>query len=208
MLRNISFVVAVFLFMLAPLHVSGFFVPETPPSMVSIAQAGLTEEAHKNSIEALTSAVPESTPELTPTATAVPEVAYVLPRALVAAPAVTPEPRVAAHHYYDEKYISPQVITEAAAAEGMFPIQTTRVATCESGIDLDFDGVKESIDRLAVGGQGERGPMQIHPMHIALINRMGYTWDQMFEVGPNMRVAHVLYDALGWGGWSCGYSAY
>lgn len=63
----------------------------------------------------------------------------------------------------------------------------------------------------AVGRAGERGLAQIHPVHIPLIASLGYTWDQMFELEPNLAVARALYDNAGhvWTPWvHCGKQAW
>lgn len=67
-----------------------------------------------------------------------------------------------------------------------------RVARCESTMRPD-----------AVGRAGERGLMQVHPVHRARIERLGYTWDQMLQPGPNLAVAHDLYREQGWRPWTC-----
>ena len=64
-----------------------------------------------------------------------------------------------------------------------------RVARCES-----------SFDPSRTGKAGERGVMQVHPIHRGLIESMGFTWDDMYEVGPNLDVAFAL-SRNGWGPW-------
>jgi len=54
---------------------------------------------------------------------------------------------------------------------------------------------------LAEGRAGERGLMQIHPIHIPRIQRLGYTWAQMYEVGPNLAVAFDLWSEQGTRPW-------
>ena len=61
-----------------------------------------------------------------------------------------------------------------------------RTAWCESG-----------YRRLAEGEAGERGIMQIAYVHIDLIQRLGFTWAQMYEVGPNLAVAYDLWAEQG-----------
>ena len=58
-------------------------------------------------------------------------------------------------------------------------------------------------NRLAVGAAGERGLLQIHPVHIPLINRMGYSWDDMFLVEPNLRVGVEIRRVQGLRAWTC-----
>ncbi len=62
----------------------------------------------------------------------------------------------------------------------------TRTAFCES-----------SLNPLDIGLAGERGLMQIHPIHLDRIQRLGYTWAQMYEVGPNLAVAYDLWREQG-----------
>lgn len=80
------------------------------------------------------------------------------------------------------------------------PSGAVAVAHCESSLQPD-----------AVGPAGERGIMQIHPVHIpGLIAELGYTWNDMFQVGPNLEVARAIYDDAArwhwygpWGPWTC-----
>lgn len=105
------------------------------------------------------------------------------------------------------RYVSIPTVRETATAVGW--ASTARlvpVGLCESGVDTDRDGVRDAFDPLATGSAGERGVMQIHPAHAragGIIARLGYTWDQMYEVGPNLAVALAIYLAGGWGAWSC-----
>ena len=46
---------------------------------------------------------------------------------------------------------------------------------------------------MATGWAGERGIMQIAYDHIDRIQRLGFTWAQMYEVGPNLAVAYDLW---------------
>ena len=66
------------------------------------------------------------------------------------------------------------------------------VEACESG-------GKDS----QVGAAGERGRLQIHPIHISRIITMGYSWDDMFRTEPNLLVAQALWQEQGWSPWSC-----
>lgn len=62
----------------------------------------------------------------------------------------------------------------------------TATAFCES-----------SFDPRKTGAAGERGLMQIAPVHLARIQRLGFTVDQMYEVGPNIAVAYDLWAEQG-----------
>ena len=72
--------------------------------------------------------------------------------------------------------------------------QAIDVADCES----------VGLNPTATGAAGERGLFQIHPdYHQERIARLGFTWDQMYEVGPNIAVAADLYAEQGWSPWTC-----
>lgn len=82
-----------------------------------------------------------------------------------------------------------------------FPEDAARavaIAHCESG---GFDPAVVYGPR--TGSAGERGVLQIHPVHRDRIRRMGLTWDAMFEPAANLRVARALYDESGWQPWTC-----
>ena len=67
------------------------------------------------------------------------------------------------------------------------------VAYCESG-----------YDEKAEGALGERGFLQIHPVHKDRIERLGYTWDDMYTLWPNLVVAYDIWlDSESWEQWSC-----
>lgn len=66
-------------------------------------------------------------------------------------------------------------------------------ATCIAWAESTFNA-------LAVGGVGERGVMQIHPIHEPELWRVGATWAEMFEPGKNARYAAYL--RRSWGSWS------
>lgn len=72
--------------------------------------------------------------------------------------------------------------------------QAVDVADCES----------VGLNPGATGKAGERGLFQIHgKYHQERIRRLGFTWDQMYEVGPNIAVAVDLYAEQGWSPWTC-----
>jgi hypothetical protein len=62
-------------------------------------------------------------------------------------------------------------------------------------------------DRWAVGRAGERGLFQIHPVHKGLIASMGYTWDEMFDAEPNIRVAVEIRRRQGLRAWTCWHAS-
>ena len=67
-----------------------------------------------------------------------------------------------------------------------------KVAFCES-----------KFDPSVTGRFRERGIFQIHPVHRKRIESMGYTWDQMYEVLPNIKVAYEIWSEQGWKPWTC-----
>lgn len=70
--------------------------------------------------------------------------------------------------------------------------QALRVAKCESG-----------FNPRATNGS-HRGLFQISTRwHAARTQRMGYTLDQLWEVGPNIAVAVAIYNEQGWAPWEC-----
>lgn len=74
------------------------------------------------------------------------------------------------------------------------PDKAVRVARCES-----------TLNPGAVSPDGANwGLMQVNVVHKGLAARMGYSWGQMLQAGPNLAVARAVYDrAGGWGPWSC-----
>ena len=74
--------------------------------------------------------------------------------------------------------------------------QAVRVAQCES-----------TLNPAATNGH-HAGLFQIaEPYHRARIARLGFTWAQMLEAGPNVAVAADLYGESGWQPWSCWWAA-
>lgn len=56
------------------------------------------------------------------------------------------------------------------------------------------------------GKAGERGVMQIHPVHIKSMAQYGFTWDDMFNPDKNLAYAVILYKSvnLKWSPtWTC-----
>ena len=70
--------------------------------------------------------------------------------------------------------------------------RAVEVARCES-----------NLDPAATGRAGERGLFQIHPTHRSMIASLGFTWDEMYEVVPNIAVAADIYADEGWSPWAC-----
>lgn len=88
-----------------------------------------------------------------------------------------------------------------AAAVAAFPSEHVElvqvIAWCESRGDAS-----------KVGAAGEAGVMQIHPVHRELVRRLGYSWAQMFELGPNMAVAAYIAARDGFGPWACRWASW
>lgn len=138
---------------------------------------------------------------------------------LPAVPLATPEPPVAPRSEppailavsrapVPGRYVSVDAMLSAAAAVG-WPVSPTLpvVARCESGVDLDYDGVKEALDTTAISPWGDRGALQINPVHAlpgGMVARMGYQWDDMLSLVPNLVVGLALYHAAGgFSPWAC-----
>lgn len=66
-----------------------------------------------------------------------------------------------------------------------------RIVFCES-----------TNDPAAEGKYGERGLLQVHPIHVLAIKAMGYTWADMLEAAPNLTFSHdYLYATVGLAPW-------
>lgn len=144
-------------------------------------------------------------------------VAYIAPTAV---PLDTPEPRLAPHSEprailagasapEPGRFVTIDALLTAAAVVGWQTSPTLAVvARCESGVDLDYDGVKEAVDVRAINPVGgDRGPLQINPVHAlpgGLVAKMGYQWDDMLSLVPNLVVGLAIYEAAGdFTPWAC-----
>ena len=80
-----------------------------------------------------------------------------------------------------------------ASGSAAWAAEATRIARCES-----------TWNPRAVGAAGERGLMQIHPVHRPWLEALGYPWPSMWHAGTNLRAALLLYERRGgWDDWSC-----
>ncbi len=71
-------------------------------------------------------------------------------------------------------------------------VQMVLVSFCES-----------THDPTEVGLAGERGLLQVHPIHIPEIEEMGFTWDDMYRPIPNTRFSHdYLFSTFGLAPWA------
>lgn len=123
--------------------------------------------------------------------------------------AVQPPPPAVIVVATSERWVPVETFAAAAASVGWQVTDALlTIARCESGADLDHDGVKESLDAKAQSPTGDRGPLQINIVHArpgGIIERMGYNWDDMLEVVPNAVVGLALYhsaEAIGRDGFS------
>ena len=60
-----------------------------------------------------------------------------------------------------------------------------------------------TFDPGAVGGAGERGYLQIHPVNVTDLEAHGYTWAEMFDPVANLDYGYNLFQRYGlapWGG--------
>jgi hypothetical protein len=91
-------------------------------------------------------------------------------------------------------YVS-EATVRAALTRSAWPAWThgrvVALAYCESTFKLTAEG-KEL----------ERGLLQNHPVHWPEIGiETGYTWDQMYELEPNLYVGYITWTRQGWGAW-------
>ena len=90
--------------------------------------------------------------------------------------------------------------------EGLNILQDFTALTLDPEFGATFRSVMECEsggDPLAVGALGERGVLQLHPIHRQLVERMGYAWGDMFQLGPNILVAEAIWKESEWQPWSC-----
>jgi hypothetical protein len=80
--------------------------------------------------------------------------------------------------------------------------KAVRVAGCES--TGDRSGPTYDLDPGATGSAGERGTLQLHPVHRERVASLGYSWDDMYDAGKNTIVAWDLFTESGWEPWTCG----
>lgn len=100
----------------------------------------------------------------------------------------TPAPAIV----YEANTIAPNSIEDMICATfGDQCAKALSVVQCESGFN---PGV--------VGGAGERGLFQIHPVHAPNLGAYG-GWDAMFDPAANIAYAYALFSGSGWGPWTC-----
>lgn len=77
-------------------------------------------------------------------------------------------------------------------------------AVAEQAVRVSYCETAETFDPHSTGAEGERGLFQIHPKwHQDRIARLGFTWDDMYDVEANIAVAVDIYSESRWGPWSC-----
>lgn len=67
------------------------------------------------------------------------------------------------------------------------------IAQCESGLN----------PKAVSPGGGNWGLFQINTVHKPMVQKMGYSWDQITDPYVNSKVARTLYNQSGWSPWSC-----
>lgn len=93
---------------------------------------------------------------------------------------------------------APTIEEQIQARFGIYWEKAWRIADCETG---------HTFDPYAVGRAGERGLFQIHPIHVAWIQSLGYSWDDMFIPAINIQVAWLMSrGGTYWVPWSCNYA--
>lgn len=129
--------------------------------------------------------------------TAVLFVALWAPRPVAAEPGLRvaweTQARAAGHEVSDRRYAE-HVITIVWGQAGAPVSEAMRVVHCETG---------GTYNTRAVGAAGERGLLQVHPIHRPTIAVLGMTWDDMFDPWANARFGLWLYQRQGWQPWSC-----
>lgn len=81
--------------------------------------------------------------------------------------------------------------------------EAVRVAGCES----TGDASGQRLNPAAMNG-AHYGLFQVsRTYHDARVRRLGFTWEQMTEAGPNAVVAADLYGEQRWGPWECRWAA-
>lgn len=157
------------------------------PAPTTTTTTTISVEEQWESVGEFVAAVDLYVTAITPTTTAAPHVPVVTaPRA----PAVSPDfAREVVEAYFPADQVD----------------RALRIMNCES-----------TFSPSETGGVGERGLLQIHPGWStswggtvygfdapSVILGLGYTWDQMYEVWPNVHVASVIWSHEGWSPWTC-----
>lgn len=117
----------------------------------------------------------------------------------------------AATHAPQRPQTAPQAVAKAPVPRkpSSAPVGSiaARIAAAWPGDDravLSVARCESKLSPTATGSAGERGVLQIHPTHIdGAIAALGFTWDQMYEAEPNVKVAWALHQSSGWGPWTC-----
>lgn len=88
--------------------------------------------------------------------------------------------------------MEPPPKTDRQLVDEIFGWPGAQLVTCES-----------AWNRYAVGPLGERGLFQVHPIWRREVERLGWTWEQMFEPEPNIRMAVHIRNVQGLRAWAC-----
>lgn len=78
---------------------------------------------------------------------------------------------------------------------GVYAEKAIRIAGCETG---------HTFDPHATGRAGEIGLYQIHPIHTTWINRLGYSFYDLYDPDINIEIAYQLSKGgTDWSHWTC-----
>jgi soluble lytic murein transglycosylase-like protein len=58
-------------------------------------------------------------------------------------------------------------------------------------------------DPSATGSLGERGLMQLHPVHAGRFEAHGWSFADAYDPSRNLAIAHEIWSEQGWNPWSC-----
>ena len=99
---------------------------------------------------------------------------------------------------------APSASYEAAEVEAWAPLQVSPWPVSLQGTVLCLIQRESKGDASAVGGAGEVGLLQIHPVHAGWLATLGYSWGSLFDPATNIAAAWELFKKAGglspWGG--------
>jgi hypothetical protein len=145
-------------------------------------------------------------PTTTTTTTTIPEVVVETtlppePEPVIEAPvAQYSEPVYVEPSYSEPAYVEPEVYYEVSSGSVEDLICQSFGDQCQKALAVAW--CESNHNPGVVGGAGERGLFQIHPVHIPNLGPYG-GWDAMFNPSANIAYAYALYSSSGWGPWTC-----
>lgn len=146
------------------------------------------------------STVPRPAPTTIAPTTTIAPATTVPPTTTVAAPV----PETLPPPIYVEPEPEPEPVFEIPVAQPAGSIESlicqTFVNDCAKALSVAW--CESNHNPNVVGGAGERGLFQIHPVHIPNLSSYG-GWDAMFNPSANIAYAFDLYSRAGWGPWTC-----